>query len=270
MKLFDSLNKVGKTIKVFTSENDTQIKTGIGLGLLGASVGFAIMGTIRAVKAIENRKHELAVEQEDGVKVIPSKLPPKEVAKTVWKYYIPTAITMIGGVTAVIKSDVDSNKKLSIATAACALSETAYEELKDSITNTVGEKKKDEIIDNMVNAKIDKKPVDEVIQTGHGDTLMYDYLSGRYFYSDVDFIKRSINDLNKDMLCGDYMSLNDFYYAIGLGGIGLGDALGWRADRSLIKERIGSRTVDVHGKIEPCIELTFENMPRYGFDSEMR
>lgn len=52
-------------------------------------------------------------------------------------------------------------------------------------------------------------------------------ISGRYFKSDIEKLKRAANDLSRRMLDEGYISLNDFYYEIALPETKLGDELAW-------------------------------------------
>jgi hypothetical protein len=87
---------------------------------------------------------------------------------------------------------------------------------------------------------------------------------GRYFLSDMDTIKRAINDINYDISSGDmYASLNDFYSKIGLKPVDIGDDLGWNLD---------DRGLDVtfHSQIAengtPCLVLIYNIAPKYGYN----
>lgn len=108
--------------------------------------------------------------------------------------------------------------------------------LQEKVAETVGEKKAEEIKTKIVKEKIENNPManKEVIITSKGDTLCYDSVSGRYFKSDIDTIKKIVNELNRRMLSESYISLNDFYYELGLSFTKMGDQLGWNIDRGLI------------------------------------
>ena len=80
-------------------------------------------------------------------------------------------------------------------------------------------KKEQSIRDSVSKDKMVKNPVREVILTeSGGNTICYDVLSGRYFKSDRDKITRVMNELNRQMRDEMYVTLNDFYYELGLMG----------------------------------------------------
>lgn len=63
---------------------------------------------------------------------------------------------------------------------------------------TIGEKKEQTVRDAIAKEHIEKDPVEnkEVIVLGRGSTLCYDSVSGRYFKSDMETIKKAENELD--------------------------------------------------------------------------
>ena len=130
---------------------------------------------------------------------------------------------------------------------------------------TIGEKKEELIRDKIHKDRMEKDPVskNEIFITDKGDTLCYDYYTGRYFKSDIEKIKRAINELNRKMLLENYVSLNDFYEEIGLARTSTGDRLGWNTDTGLLDLNFSSQLSE-EGK--PCLVIDFKVMPKYDFD----
>ena len=58
------------------------------------------------------------------------------------------------------------------------------------------------------------------------------------------------------------ISLNDFYYELGLKSIDVGDNLGWNIDRGYIDVEFTSH-LDPNGT--PCLELIYKVIPIYEF-----
>jgi hypothetical protein len=152
--------------------------------------------------------------------------------------------------------------------AAYNLTATAYSEYKDKVTEMVGEKKEREVRDEVAKDNLHKKPVEQsaIIVNGIGNTRFFDDISKRRFTSDIDKIKRAVNDLNARMLRGDdYVSLNDFYYEIGLERVDYGDDVGW----NVYHGRKGLIEVDFHAQLDtdnvPCIVLKYDVKPERGY-----
>ena len=95
-----------------------------------------------------------------------------------------------------------------------------------------------------------------------GNTICYDVISGRYFKSDRDTISRIVNDLNRKMRDEMYVSLNDFYYELGLDSTKMGDDLGWNIDKGYIEIDFSSH-LDANGT--PCLVIDYRVVPIYDY-----
>ena len=269
MKL--NVSKLCKDAKVMVSKRSPEILTGLGIAGMITTTVLAVKATPKAMKLLEEAKKDVFDNLDPGD--IPENnndytdisLKPIEVVKVAWKPYIPAAITGIASISCIIgASSVHAKRNAAIA-AAYNLSQTALTEYKEKVVETIGEKKEQAIKDKIAKDKIKKDPVSksEVIVTGKGNTLCYDAFNSRYFYSDIDQIKRAINELNRIMLNQMYVSLNDFYDELNLKHSGNGDELGWNIARGKIK-------VDFNAQLDsdgvPCIVIDYAIPPEYGFN----
>ena len=152
-------------------------------------------------------------------------------------------------------------------TAAYNLSTTALAEYKEKVVETIGEKKERTIRDKVAEERINKNPVNQsaIVVTGKGNTRCFDTITKRRFTSDIEAMNRIVNELNKRMINGDdYISLNEFYYEIGLDSCLVGDELGWNVRDNLI-ELDFSAQLDTDGV--PCIVVDYLYPPTRGFNS---
>lgn len=251
-----NLSKMVRDIQTEMAKRSPEILTGIGIAGMVTTTVLAVRATPKAMKILE--------EETAGRDDI--SLTPVEVVKATWKCYIPAAITGAVSMACLISAGSVHAKRTAALATAYKLSETALTEYREKVVETIGEKKEQVIKEKIDKDRVDKNPVSktEVIVTKRGNTLCYDYLSDRYFESDIDLIKKAENTLNKQMLhdlCG-YASLNEFYDELGLNHIGVGDEIGWNVDR-LIDIRISSQIAD-DGR--PCIVVAHENAPFYEYD----
>lgn len=249
--------KFFKGVRTSLVAHTPEILTGIGIAGMITTTVLAVRATPKALECIEQKKKEMGVE----------KLTPQDTIKATWKCYIPPVVTGVGSVACLIgASSVSTRRNAALATA-YKLSETALTEYRDKVVETIGEKKEELIKDEIDKDRIRDNPVsrNEIFVTEKGHTLCYDHWSKRYFYSDINTIKKAQNDLNERMLtdiCGS-VSLNDFYYELGLSSLEpIGDDMGWNTDHGLIKVHIGSCISD-DGR--PCIVVDHDNPPFYGF-----
>ena len=250
-----SLRKIVSDVHKFTVKHAPEILIGSGIAAGITGTVLTVPATVKAVKAVENKKRE---EEKDS-------LTKKEIFKTCWKYYIPTATMMTLSTLSVLEGQSIHTKRAAALTAAYKISESALAEYKEAVIETIGEKKEREVRDTVAKNKIDRDSIGnhEVIITGKGDTMCYDTWSKRYFKSDLEKIRRAVNELNRQMINEMYVSLNDFYDEIGLSHSSLGYKMGWNLDKGFI---------DIHPSAqldendEPCIAITFTVEPQYNFD----
>lgn len=257
MGKFD-ISKTIKTAKLFANKHAPEILMWVGTSGLIATTVLAVSATPKALRLIEQEKDELEVD----------KLTPVETVKATWKCYVPAATTCILSVACLASANKVTNKRTAALAAAYKISETALSEYKDKVVEVIGEKKEKVIRDAIDKDHIEKNPVSKqhVIITEKGNTLFYDAHSGRYFHSDIEQIRRAINNLNKQMLQGDsYVSLNDFYDEVDspdLSHSEMGDELGWSIDDGLLDVEFGSQITD-DGR--PCIVLNYNIYPKYNY-----
>lgn len=259
-----NLSKIVKTVQTGLTKHSPEILTAVGVAGMITTVVVAVKATPKALECIEERKYQL----EDETDTIIDTLPKKEVIKAAWKCYIPAAITGALSTACLIGANSVHAKRNAVLATAYKLSESAFSEYKEKVVETVGEKKEEAIRDNIAKDHIDKNPVkdSEVIMTDRGNTLCFDVHSARYFRSDIETIRKAVNDLNRRMISEMYISLNDLYYEIGLRPTKLGDDLGWNVNEGFIDLSFSSQLTE---RDEPCLVIDYSIAPRYDYASLM-
>lgn len=251
-----NISKIINEIQKAVIKHSPEILTGLGIAGMITTTVLAVKATPKALDLINDRKDELETE----------KLPPIEAVKTAWKCYIPAAVTCATSTACLIgASSVHLKRNAALATA-YKLSESAISEYKDAVIDKIGEKKEQTIRDKIAEEKMKKNPVSssEVFITEKGNTLCYDTISGRYFKSDIDRIKRAENAINKQLLDEMYVSLNDLYDELDLDHTKLGDELGWKIDDGLVELYFSSQLADDG---TPCVVMDFTRAPKYNFSN---
>lgn len=249
-----NLSQIAKNAQTAIKKHSPEILTGIGIAGMITTTVMAVRATPKALVLIDNKLDELEVDN----------LTPVETVKAAWSCYIPAAVTGALSVACLIgASSVNVRRNAALATA-YTLSESALKGYQEKVIETIGEKKEQSIKDSIAKDKLDKNPVGkrEVIITEKGNTLCYDAVSGRYFRSDIDIIKKAVNEINRNMLTDMYVSLNDFYYEIGLDNTKLGDDLGWNVNEGLIDLDFSSQLA-TDGT--PCLVIDYRVAPRYDY-----
>lgn len=253
------MNKFGaifSAIKSGVMKHSPEILTGIGLAAMISSTVLAVRATPKAMELIDEKKKELKTE----------KIPVGEIVKTTYKCFAPSGITGVLGVVCIIGGCAVNTKRNAALVAAYSLTENAYKDYQSKALEMVGEKKEQAIREAVAKETINKVPVkeSEVILTGKGDVLCYDSLSGRYFKSCMEDIRKVENKLNRRMRDENCISLNEFYDELGLREIFIGDLLVWHIDSGYIDIDPSTQLTEDE---RPCIVLNYKNMPKYYYDT---
>ena len=249
-----NLTKIYRSVKTATVKHSPEILTGVGIAGMVTTTVMAVRATPKAIQLLDEEKRRQNTE----------KLEPIDAIKTAWKCYIPAAVTGTVSVACLIGASSVNARRNAALTAAYTISESTLRDYQKKVVETIGEKKEQTVRDAVAKERLEKNPVEnkEVIITTKGDTLCFDAVSGRYFKSDIDKLKKAENELNRQMRDEMYISLNDFYYEVGLEPIKLGDDLGWNIDNGYIDLRFSSQLA-TDGT--PCLVIDYGYGPRYDF-----
>lgn len=257
------MNKSGmatflRNTKVFVDKHSPEILTGIGIAGMITTTILAVKATPKALQLIDAKKKEEHVD----------KLPVKDVIKVAWKPYVPAVVTGGCSIACLVgASSVNTRRNAALATA-YKISETALAEYREKVVETIGESKEQQIREKVAKERVDKTPVKQgdILITDKGNTLCLDVISGRYFKSDIDRIKKAANELNRQMLTDPfgYVSVNEFYDELGLEHISVGDELGWNVSGGLIDIDPGS-CLTPEGV--PCVVINYTVAPKYDYSS---
>lgn len=257
-----NLSKVAKNMQHTLGKYSPQILTGIGVAGMITTVVLAVKATPKALELIEDKKEELDA----------GKLTVVDTVKTAWKPYIPAAVTGVLSTVCIIGGNAVGTRRTAALAAAYKISETALHEYKDAVVETIGEEKAKEVKEKVAQNKLDKNPVVEkqIIVTNKGTFLCYDSLSGRYFQSDIETIRKAQNDINDYLFSEDYASLNMFYDFLGLEHTRLGAELGWKIDSGTLQIEFDSTLASDKSQGiapgTPCLVLDYNVAPKYEFD----
>lgn len=249
-----NLSKICKNMKSATVRHSPEILTGVGIAGMVTTTVMAVRATPKAIRLLDDEKKRQNVD----------KLEPADVVKTAWKCYIPAAVTGTVSVVCLIGASSVNARRNAALTAAYTLSESTLRDYQKKVIETIGEKKEQTVRDAVAKERLEKNPVEnkKVIITAKGETLCFDVVSGRYFKSDIDKLKKAENELNRQMRDEMYISLNEFYYEIGLEPVKLGEDLGWNIDDGYIDLRFSSQLA-TDGT--PCLVIDYGYGPRYDF-----
>ena len=253
----EGLKRTIKSAERVLTKYSPGILTGIGIaGMIGATF-MAVKATPKALYLIETKKEESEVEE----------LTPVETIKTCWKCYIPATLATVLSIICLIGASTVSAKRNAALATAYSISEAALREYQEKVVEVIGEKKEKAVRDAVAKDQIERDPVTKsevVIIDSNSNTLCYEPLSGRYFKSTIDKIKKAEIKLDRQMIQEMYVSLNDFYWEIGLDGTDLGDKMGWNLSKGYMDLSFSSQLADDG---TPCAVIVYGIPPVYDYQN---
>ena len=241
----------------------------VGGGIAGMVIAgvTAVRVTPKASMLLEERrcsKHDAYLENTEAN----PQLTIKDYIQVTWKYYLPPiALATVSAGAIIFAHKVDRKENAALA-AAYAISESRLKEYSEKVLETVGEKKEKEVRNAIDKDRVNNnQPVDsEIISTGQGDTLCMDAWNGRYFYSDIEVLRRAAVDLSRAVLNDETVTLNDFYDRIDLPQTKNGDFFAWEiGNHHEMIELSFSSQLDF--KKRPVLVMDFKFAPTY-YDRE--
>lgn len=257
----NAFTKFMKNLGGVISKNSPVILTGLSVGGFITTVIFASRASVKASRILDE---EMEYRMDSAV-YNTSEVPPLSVKETViltWKCYIPTACMGLVTIACMIGSVSISQRRNAALATVYGLTETAFREYKDKVVETIGKNKELKVRDDISGDHVKANPASsaEVIITGKGEVLCLDSLSGRYFKSDIEAIRRVVNQVNKELMTNMWMSLNELYFYLGLQSIKVGDQLGWDVDKGLLEVSFSTQLAD---EGQPCLVINYDVEPRH-------
>jgi hypothetical protein len=263
-----NIQRLTKTVGALVTKNSPTILTALSVtGLISTAI-MAVKATPKAMLILEQEREfreDTGINDsvdENMYSVEP--LTKLDIIKLTWKCYIPSVVIGAISIGCIVSSNSIHVRRNAALAGLYSLSDTALKEYKAKVVETIGKSKERTVRDEIIKDHLETNPVkdSEVILTNTGNTLCYDNLSGRYFKSDMEQIKRVLNDISRDLVTDmhGFITVNEVYIGLGLKGIGLGDDIGWHLDDGLIEADFGTQLAD-NG--EPCLVLDFNVEPKH-------
>jgi hypothetical protein len=222
-----NLKTLTKGSRMMLTKHSPEILTGTAIVGVVTTAIFAARGALKAEKLLADATEERFKAYNDTDMTL------QEEVIAMAPAYIPAALCATSTVLCVIGINSVHKRRYAALAAIWSLSERTLATFQEKAVEMVGKGKTDKI-KRAVTEELGKKAPpdgsDKILTTGRGASLCYDTLSGRYFYSDVEVLRRAENAVVKELYGSMYAYLNDFYYEVGLPRIDLGDHCGWDVD----------------------------------------
>lgn len=239
------VNKVFKSAGNFLIKNDTYIFTILGVAGTITTAILAVEATPKAIRLIEEAECKK----------------PLEKIKVAWKCYIPAGISAGTTIGCIIGLNSAHTRKNAALAGLYSLAQTTFKEYQEKVVETIGENKERKVRDEVDKDKIlSNPPATDVIFSGTGDVLCYDSITGRYFNSEIEKVRRIVNELNRELMTEMFIPLNEFYIDLGLKPTKIGDDIGFNIDNGLLDVNFSSQLTE-EGR--PCLVLNYNVYSRF-------
>lgn len=261
--------KLCKPLVEFAKRHSNVILTTAGsVGVVATAVA-AVKCHEKHTMAIEDAEYEWSHEENE------EPLPTRKKVSVAVKCYWPAAMICAATITCFIANGVISAKKVANLGAAYNVAVTSlneckkvYAKAKPAIEQKLKEEGDEKNKTDEANEDLSrwKKPDHtdtkiKITKTGKGDVLFKEPFTGQFFYSDPEFVRSVINEVNEVISQGGDCSLNEFFDRLLIEPSLVGDDFVWEVIvTGNMQIGFGS---GVYMGNEPYILIEYKTMPYY-------
>lgn len=239
-------NTIGKNAPI--------ILTGVTVIGTITSIVLSAKATANAVELVEEKKKEEGKEE----------LSKGEIVETVWREYIPVAVAATTTIVCSVAACSINAKRQAALVSAYTLAKDALKDYKDANVKANGLRAHQNAVSEQEQQNLAKAPItsNNIIDTGNGQSLCKDALSGQYFYSSRDAIEKAFNELNAILLRECRVGLNEWYDLLGIGHTELGDHFAWDIDDGIVESQYDC---EMSQNGSPILIVGYYDIPRYKY-----
>ena len=243
-----------KTIGDQLVKHSPAILTGFAVAGVVSTAVMAAQATPKALTVLRNEMEDRDYEEMSNVDIL----------RTVWRFYAPAATVGLLTISAIVLSNRINSQKVTALAGAYSLVEESAKTYQKKVLDTLGESKEGKLRDDIAQEAVSHRsdPLEKVYSTKNGSGLCYEAFTGRYFTSDIEFIRQAENQLNKRVIDDAYASLNNFYGLLNLPETQIGDELGWNSN-NLMEIRYSTALY----ANAPCLVIDYVPYPKTNYDS---
>lgn len=219
-----TLKTFAKSAGKFIEKNAPAILAGIGVaGMIGAVISAASAGgeVKEALEKAEIKKNEKALEErmttgDDSTPIEP--LTWKEKGFVYAKYYWKAVLLALVSAAATCGSVYCGNKKIKALAVIAAAAESNLIDFEEAAKKVVGEKKFEQIKNQVLEDDLATNPPSEEIihNTGRGNTLMYEPWFRTYFRHDIESVRALAGDIATKCATEHEIFMGDIYRMLGI------------------------------------------------------
>lgn len=236
------MNKILETV----SERKELIFTGVGILGMGGAVALSWKAGTKASRLLEEAKEEKG---EDLTK--------KEVIIKTASAWGPVVALYLLSAACIANGERIAVAKNVALTEGYILATDAMREYKNSVIEHVGQEKEEEIAMDANQKIVTNHPTKHgyIINTGKGNTLCMDSLSGQMFYSEWNDIVSAVNAFNSMLNEDTFVSANELMFLYGINEMSA--AIDISREDGLLD--VYSSSIVTRDN-EPCLVINYRNM----------
>jgi hypothetical protein len=254
--MHSSLQGIQDSARKFVADNATVILTA------GGVVGTVSTGILAWRGGYKTGTKVSAIESKEFHEPDYSPMTTQEKVKLGLVDALPPIGTGAGTITAIIFAHRMNAQKAAALAALYGVSQKQFEEYKDKVAEKLTGPKQQQISDELAKERMDRTPGAEQIVIVEGEVLCFDQLTGRYFRSTMEEIRKAVNDTNEQILNVGSASAGYFYDLLGLPPTSWTNDVGWNTANMLDIE-YGTQTSH-DGR--PCITINPRYLPVQEYD----
>lgn len=219
-------HKAGKALRKATPT----ILTCVSAAGVVATAVLTAKATPKALKCVEAAKDAKSAETDE-------KLTRMETIGACWQCYAPVAIVGIATIGCIFSANVLNRRQQAALTSAYALVNRSYSDYKRKVKELYGEDAHKKIMESLAAEKSSMPPITasgsfscsclDFEDANEEQRLFYDSFSERYFQATISQVLQAEYHINRNMVLGAFVTLNDFYDFLGISHVEGGDLIGW-------------------------------------------
>ncbi len=252
-------------LKKFWKAHDSGILTGVTIVATGLAVVFALQDGPKCERILREKKEEGASNLEKAKAVLPV------AGRTMMAVAVAWGATLL--------NHKRTGDKIAALVEAVQISRSLQEETRKKTVEVVGEEKAEEIDREVKRERAASKPVimSEVEETGHGNFIFREPMTGKTFRASKDYIMLVMEKWNARLehAYSDHndeyeVTMTDIFMSIGLSKCGFADLFAWSArdvDRIDVNLNNTFEYEAPDGSLEPGYIMDFYTKPTLGYNS---
>ncbi|AXC38664.1 hypothetical protein QCN37_gp38 [Arthrobacter phage Tatanka] len=216
------ITSIARGARKFVVDNSPMILTGMAVAGLVTTAVLAAKASPRAWMDVQHAESE----RTDPLTTV-------EKVKLTYHYFIPAAVAGSLTIGAIIMAQSINARRQAAFISAYTLVDNRFKDYQQKVVEKMGQAKEQEVRDDIAQDYVKANPINNsTLIVNDNDTQAFlDVMSGRHFLSSVEKVRKAENKLNYQLNNDAYASLNDFYDALGIPHISMGEELGWRSGK---------------------------------------